>query len=154
MKIIFCDVDGVLNHKGCRERAPGGFTGVVDEHIRNLKRIVDETGAVIVLSSDWRLIKDDQEYGENYDYLAERLGSADGLVISDHTDDISWSSRGDEIRKYLDDHPEVTGYVILDDIPFSSFDACHLGEHLILTNERRGLTERDAEQAIRILEGK
>ena len=115
MRIIFCDVDGVLNHKGCIDRAPGGFTGVVEEHIRNLKR--------------------------NYDYLVKRLQSVAGLVISDHTVDISWSSRGDEIRKYLEDHPEITGYVILDDIPFTSFDACNLGDHLILTSERRGLED-------------
>ncbi len=153
MRIIFCDVDGVLNHKGCIDRAPGGFTGVVEEHIRNLKRIVDETGAKIVLSSDWRLIKDDPEYGENYDYLVKRLQSVAGLAISDHTDDISWSSRGDEIRKYLEDHPEITGYVILDDIPFTSFDACNLGDHLILTSERRGLTQKDADEAIRKLNG-
>ena len=154
MRIIFCDVDGVLNHKGCIDRAPGGFTGVVEEHIRNLKRIVDETDAKIVLSSDWRLIKDDPEYGENYDYLVKRLQSVAGLVISDHTVDISWSSRGDEIRKYLEDHPEITGYVILDDIPFTSFDAYNLGDNLILTNERKGLTGRDADEAVRILEGK
>ena len=72
MRIIFCDVDGVLNHKGCIDRSPGGFTGVVEEHILNLKRIVDETGAKIVLSSDWRLIKADPEYGENYDYLCKK----------------------------------------------------------------------------------
>ena len=113
----------------------------------------DETGAKIVLSSDWRLIKDDPEYGENYDYLVKRLQSVAGLVISDHTVDISWSSRGDEIRKYLEDHPEITGYVILDDIPFTSFDACNLGDHLILTSERRGLTQKDADEAIRKLNG-
>ena len=62
-------------------------------------------------------------------------------------------SRGDEIRKYLEDHPEITGYVILDDIPFTSFDACNLGDHLILTSERRGLTQKDADEAIRKLNG-
>ena len=85
--------------------------------------------------------------------FVKRLQSVAGLVISDHTVDISWSSRGDEIRKYLEDHPEITGYVILDDIPFTSFDACNLGDHLILTSERRGLTQKDADEAIRKLNG-
>ena len=86
--------------------------------------------------------------------FVKRLQSVAGLVISDHTDDISWSSRGDEVRKYLEDHPDVTGYVILDDIPFTSFETCNLGDHLVLTSERKGLTAKDAEEAIRILEGK
>lgn len=154
MKVIFCDVDGVMNNKYSTERAPGGFTGVSEPLLRNLKKIVDETGAAIVLSSDWRLTKDDPEYSENYDYLAERLQTVAGFAIFGHTDDIRWSLRGDEIRKYLDDHPEVTDYVILDDIPFSSFGACNLGDHLILTNERKGLTEKDVHQAVEILNGK
>ncbi len=155
MKIIFCDVDGVLNGSVItKEKSPSGFTGVSDGLILNLKKIVDATGAAIVLSSDWRLVRDDREHGKDYRYLVRRLKTVAGLDISGHTDDISWSSRGDEIRKYLNDHPEVTGYVVLDDIPFTSFETCNLGDHLILTNERKGLTAKDADEAIRILEGK
>jgi len=55
MKIIFLDVDGVLNH----EHSPGWTGGhwlVLDtECIWNMNRILRETGAKIVLSSTWRL---------------------------------------------------------------------------------------------------
>lgn len=46
MKILFLDIDGVLSldHKTLN-----------DICIKNLKKIVDQTGCAIVLSSDWRL---------------------------------------------------------------------------------------------------
>lgn len=101
MKIIFCDVDGVLNNARTTGRSPGGYKGVSDELIRKLKRIVEKTDARIVLSSDWRLVKDDPVHGKDYRYLTRKLLFVAGLKISDHTEDISWSRRGKEIRKYL-----------------------------------------------------
>jgi hypothetical protein len=152
MKVIFCDVDGVLNNAWTDARSPGGYTGVSEELIRNLKKIVDETGARIVLSSDWRLIKDDPRQGKDYRYLARKLLFVGHLKIADHTDDISWSRRGEEIRKYLDDHPEITEYVILDDNFFSDFGKHK--NHFVHTDKNEGLTGRDVEKAIRILNGK
>ena len=106
MKVIFCDVDGVLNNEKTRGHSPSGYTGVSNDLIRNLKKIVDQTDARIVLSSDWRLVKDDPEHGKDYRYLERKLLVVGHLSICDHTDDISWSKRGREICKYVEDHPE------------------------------------------------
>ena len=54
MKVIFLDVDGVLNTKYSKSRC-GRFIGIDKDKVAQLKRIVDETDAEIVLSSTWRL---------------------------------------------------------------------------------------------------
>lgn len=53
IKIIFLDVDGVLN---CRttEDVFCGSVGIEDEKVSLLKQIVDSTKAVIVLVSSWK----------------------------------------------------------------------------------------------------
>ena len=91
MKVIFCDVDGVLNNESTSELTPNGYRGVSDKLIRNLRKIVDETGAKIVLSSDWRLLKDTPVNGKDYDYLVESLDKVSGLTFFDHTADFSCS---------------------------------------------------------------
>lgn len=51
MKIIFLDVDGVLNS------VQDGYSIRLrtDSHLKLLQHIVKETGAKIVLSSSWRI---------------------------------------------------------------------------------------------------
>ena len=151
MKVIFCDVDGVLNNSYTRDRTPSGYRGISNDLVRNLRRIVDATGAVIVLSSDWRLIREDPIRKRDYWHLLRKLKFAGCLSLYDHTEDIGWDCRGDEIRKYLDQHTDVTSFVILDDIPFGSFGKAGLLDHLVLTDAADGLTEKDVKRAIRIL---
>ena len=83
MKVIFCDVDGVLNNAVTKARSPSGYVGVSDQLILKLKAIVSKTGAAIVLSSDWRLVKDDPVHGKDYRYLARKLLFAGKMKISD-----------------------------------------------------------------------
>lgn len=54
MKVIFLDVDGVLNSQDLFERCGEELVPIDEENIRYLKEIVDATGAQIVLSSSWR----------------------------------------------------------------------------------------------------
>ncbi len=57
MKVIFLDIDGVLNSiKFDRLRMRDGRSDFIDEsRLPLLKQIVDSTGAVIVLSTTWRV---------------------------------------------------------------------------------------------------
>lgn len=163
-KIIFLDVDGVLNeHRGedaTRNKTPDGFVGVEDKYLLQLMLIVEFTGASIVLSSDWK-----DEFGDNlctYDdasndgrYLLNRL-SEFGLSIYERTDDRSIGTdmstgRGYGIRKFLKSHPEVENYVILDDIPFSDFNG-ELKEHFVWMDEHP-LCDEYTKKAIEILLG-
>jgi len=52
MKLLFLDVDGVLND-GYR-----GYPFLVEPCLRLLKHIIEETKAQVVLSSNWRLFNE------------------------------------------------------------------------------------------------
>ncbi len=153
MKAIFCDVDGVLNNPFTIGRSPSGYRGVSNRLMSNLRKIVAATGARIILSSDWRLLRNDPGRKKDYRYLVNKLRIVVSLDIDGHTDDIEWSKRGTEIRKYLKDHPEITEYVVLDDVPFRDFPTQGHLTHLVLTNDKLGLTQQDVDRAISILRG-
>ena len=54
MKVIFLDIDGVLNDKYCRARVPSGCKGAVDAKLKLLREIVRQTDARLVLISSWK----------------------------------------------------------------------------------------------------
>ena len=55
MKVIFLDIDGVLNSRRYdAKRDKNGNTNIDETRLPLVKRIVDATGARIVLSSSWR----------------------------------------------------------------------------------------------------
>ena len=54
-KIIFLDVDGVLNNVNTDDMNPSGYTGVSMKLVRNLAKIVERSAAKIVLTSDWKI---------------------------------------------------------------------------------------------------
>ena len=74
-------------------------------------------GGDIVLSSDWKEMKPTQE---DYLYLVSKLEKF-GLNISSHTNDQK-HNRGEGIVNYLQEHPEIKEYVILDDCKFDFVD--------------------------------
>jgi hypothetical protein len=71
MRIIFLDIDGVLNHPGTycegapwrREAGELLPVPVAPECMARLNRLVAETGARIVISSSWRLFARWQDLG-------------------------------------------------------------------------------------------
>ena len=119
---------------------------MLDERaIIQLKKIVEATDAEIVLSSSWRW------YKETRDKIHHQLRQK-GIDFVDTTPreiDITMS-RGAEIKAWLDNHPEVEKFVILDD------DELQIEEYLpyhVKTNFKYGLTREKAAEAIKILNG-
>ena len=119
---------------------------MLDERaIVQLKKIVEATNAEIVLSSSWRW------YKETRDKIHHQLRQK-GIDFVDTTPreiDITMS-RGAEIKAWLDNHPEVEKFVILDD------DELQIEEYLpyhVKTNFKYGLTREKAAEAIKILNG-
>lgn len=160
MKICFLDCDGVLNC-GYSPRSFGRFVGCDDDKLERLKKIIDATGAKIVLSSTWRLDKSKDLIHANgiYDYLIDNLQRY-GLEIYDVTENLSRYNdrRGTEINTWLDKHDDVTDWVVLDDQWFYdfSYEEYDIPRHLVETQfyaENGGLQEEHVEQAIRILNG-
>ena len=151
MKVIFLDIDGVLNSDEYFDKIKNlniqGIQSQVDiEKIKLLKKAIDETGAKVVLSSSWR-------YKRNAQYLKELLLQYN--IFTDSTPFLK-NERGLEIKKWLENNPIVEDYVILDDEIFDSYDE-ELMEKLIKvsdengSNNREGLQPKDIHQIIQRL---
>ena len=145
MKVIFLDIDGVLND-GFTILGTGKDFPTID-HLTCLKQIIDATDAKIVLSSSWRYHKSDFNDAKN------ALRNV-GLAIMDKTKELP-RGRGAEISEWLSRHPEVDNYVILDDHndSYTNF-SINQQEHLIQTEFTLGLLQEHVQQAIDILDRK
>lgn len=161
VKIIFLDIDGVLNTEFTPDRCDG-FLGIEDRYVKNLKKIVDSDKDIrIVLSSTWRLGYTTYGYKLEHhrEYLEIKL-SKQGLCIYDATPEMSRTgeSRGQEIYQWLKDHERlrVEQWVVLDDMYFYDFNVYNIMHHWISTNPFSadgGLNDLKVEQAIRVLNG-
>ena len=150
MKIIFLDIDYVVNCMSTKERAPSGVVGVEQRLIAYIKEIVDATGAKIVLSSTWR--KDwafNLLNGKDWDYLREEFAKQN-LYFFDYTPIRSDSHRGREIKEWLESTDyNVRSYVIIDDEIFDIKDL-HEG-HMVQTSFNDGINPYAVKMAIEIL---
>ena len=135
MKVIFLDIDGVLNSKQDRF----SWDIETDIHFIRLKRIVEKTEAQIVLSSSWRM------GNSGRDIVHKRLQQF-GMDFIDVTPIFSVQHRGREIADWLSRH-EVESFVILDD----EGDMDELVDHLVKTDMNVGLQDNDVDKAISLL---
>lgn len=115
MKVIFLDIDGVLNVIPQGHDAYGGIFH--PEFVDNLKRIINETGAKIVISSSWRHsgLQKMLEMWNFRNLPGEVIGVTPDLYRHVDFEGERKMVRGDEIQATIDRHPEITNYVILDD---------------------------------------
>lgn len=151
MKVIFLDVDGVLNERNTPTRTKTHMIFIDEEKLFRLKRIVDATDAKIVLSSTWRYDRDDARYNGDFLELQEAFRSV-GLDFYSYTPvDAIGIRRGMEIRAWLGLHPEVDRFIILDDELYD-FEERGLLPHLVKTDfADGGLTEKHTREAIELL---
>lgn len=139
MKVIFLDVDGVLNSS----QDGNSIRLRTDLNLKLLQRVVRETGAKIVLSSSWR-----NGPAKVLNNLHKRLEEY-GLEIMESTPDLGSLCRGDEIRQWLNANEEhVEKFLILDD---EDNMAEFTEEDLVQTDSRIGLQEEDSIKCIKIL---
>ncbi len=154
MKVVFLDVDGVLNNEFTTESIMK-CRGIDDELVANLATIVRITGAEIVLVSDWKMFFDSKVDIKDAThpmlrYLMDKLQKYD-LYIYDYTIDRNASDRGYGIQRWLKRFPEVERWVVLDHKFFFDYEEAGVVPHLVLTNGICGLTESDVANAIEIL---
>ena len=156
MKIIFLDIDGVLNSRDYDRRRDWTTLSDIDEtRVPFIKQIVDATGAVIVLSSTWRMHWESDRAKCSADglYVIETLGKY-GVEIYDKTPDLGHhANRPEEIKQYLDEFGEdVESFVIIDDYMYGWGK---LSDNFVRTDPygSLGIDESTAERAIKILNG-
>lgn len=136
--ILFLDVDGVLNHVETGPSASTGCTDIDPICAANLRRILQETDCCIVLASTWRL------YPRFFHYLWRKLGHEAKERWVGNTPEMVDGNRGDEIQAWLDAHPEVTRFAIVDDMA----EMPRLEDHVVRTSYHEGLTDEKAREII------
>lgn len=156
MKVIFLDIDGVLNSQQFFIKLNQIYSGtgvypapedkLDPELILRLNRLVMESGAKIVVSSSWRI-----GYHRNLAGLRELfrkrgiVGDVLGITV------IDGRIRGLQIREWLETWQRVTepveSFVILDD----DSDMGPVLDRLVKTSNETGLTDGDVERALKML---
>jgi len=142
MKIIFLDHDGVIclsTEWGSRFKNKDGLDSMFDRFndkaIKVLNQILDETGAEIVVSSDWRHDTPLEQMQELYKIRGIKkspIGYTDSIVDIKGLEYLE-HNRQIEIRHWLSQHPEVTQWVAIDDLNMSP-EFCKKYESEGLTN--------------------
>ena len=150
-KIIFLDFDGVLNteyYQGLLQfqgkQWQDQYGAFFDPRaVRQLKRVIDTTGADIVVESSWKYL--------GLEAMQElwRVRNLPGRVIDITPSLTDNASKGEEIAAWLSEHAMSDArYVIIDD-EYVVLDSQI--PYLIWTNPYEGLTEEQANRAISIL---
>ncbi len=121
MKIIFLDIDGVMNNVPFYKANKNvcGDNEIDPQAILWLNDLIKETDAKVVVSSTWRLnrtVEELQKILEDRGFVGEVIGKTPNL----HND---YTLRGNEILKWMKDNEKLIGcyyayyetYVIFDD---------------------------------------
>lgn len=118
MRVLFLDVDGVLNNQTTEERF-NGYIGINPVLAKRVQRIVKDTGCKVVLSSYWRLDEANREHvkQEAVEFIDVTPSFTKKLEQPIFARNRWWDYplRGSEVQHWLKAHPEVTRYAILDD---------------------------------------
>ena len=162
-KVVFLDIDGVLNTKWWytqmdRNTPKDKYGYAFDPNaVSNLKKIIDETGADIVISSSWKSfgISELEDMWQDRGLPGKLIGItpntvSDEMLLNADLDNMElFSIRGTEIKEWLTKHGKhVSHYAIIDDMD-NMLTEQRL--HFVKTDPEIGITVEDAEKAIMIL---
>lgn len=145
MKVVFLDIDGVLNS------AKTNFHRIDPELVSHLNWLLDQSGAKVVVSSTWRMFVTMPDEliraGLDRERLAPDWRTPDATFVQRGSEVVIADERGHEIQDWLTRHEECVGFVILDD----ANDMAHLVDRLVQTDHMVGLTMADARRALEML---
>lgn len=117
MNVLFLDYDGVVNTPmwnddgtHCRYNFPKDNKVNNFQAVQWISEFCQRANYSIVVTSTWRL-------DDNYKECLINGGLRTGIKIVGKTEHLSSEGkcRGDEIKAYLDSHPKVEKYIIVDD---------------------------------------
>jgi hypothetical protein len=112
--------------------------------IKVLNSILEETGAEIVVSSDWKKHANLEELGDYYEsqgIIKRPIAFTPSFIGCDKPEGFEWlrslqyeQERSLEIAQYVKDHPEITHWVAIDDLNMSPEANQEVGlENFVLT---------------------
>lgn len=171
MKIIFLDIDGVLNntkhnikmynklgHDKYWELMNKDMDIFDNKSLKYLSKIIDyfENKILIVISSTWRLNK------KNINKVVEKISkyTKSWNIKFDITGVDKDMIRGNEIEEYLKSHNLLDSeYVILDDDTFDIIGDKYKGKidfnkHFVWCNNETGFKRKEYKEAMKILRRK
>ena len=157
MKAVFLDIDGVLNSGQWIEQHGADYTDTPERAIdpaavNRLNTITQGTGAVIVISSSWRIrfsFEQLKQILHSSGVLATIYGKTPAAMARPNYfgPGISQTPRAIDIAVWLKQHPEVDRYAILDEVT----EIGPLRPQLIWTDPETGLLDEHVEQAVSLL---
>jgi len=154
-RALFLDIDGVLNSHDWtvleyKKRLLQGIKKPIYAEcdplaVALLSDLVVLSHATIIISSAWRQFMSIHKISE---YL-ETLGFNHAACIVDATPVITGCIRGAEIDQYLQEHPEIKHYCILDD---DSDMLAKQRAHFVRVSGSVGLTQANVLQCLTVLD--
>lgn len=144
MRIIFLDIDGVMN---CLEEQDGEYIhDVLVSKLKTLKSLVNSTNSSIVLSSDRRTLKSEIErIKEGFDMFSIPF---EGITRFPNRR-LGYDCKGLQILDYIKERNDIDSFVIFDDNDEGISSYCP--SSFILINGVYGLREDDCKKAEKIL---
>lgn len=156
MKIIFLDIDGVLNNELFynEEEHEKKQHDIDERNLKLLNELIQETGAKVVITSTWRLGKTEKELQN----ILEQFGFT-GEIIGTTKHYGKPCLRRNEILEWIETHEELIGqcrnqfteYVIFDD---DSDMLYWQRDNFICVDSYVGLTPRNIYKAEWMLNGR
>ena len=135
MKIIFLDIDGVLNTNSNKE--------ISNDKLKLLSELVSKTGAEIVLSSSWRNWWNNPKTNIPSSFITKWKNQfLDNNISITLTTELE-CPKNLSIEKFIIQH-DVKRYVVLDDEPIDI-------SNLVKTDAEQGLTQSDCLKAYQLL---
>ena len=153
MRLLFLDVDYVLNKKNTNIFTPDGDCFVEDEKVELLKELIDKTNAKVVLSSTWREGWEDDKNNldtkNRRDFILLKNKFLEyGIELYDYTSLPVINDRSFRILEYLNKYKEdISSILILDDI----YSMEVLNKYFLKTSILEGLTSKHVKKGINIL---
>lgn len=154
MKIIFLDIDGVLNCQSSKSNY-NGLLGIDNDKVKRLRKIVDSTNASIVLCSSWKSVWErfDKDYQRGLGNYLDKELKKENLFIFDKTIDRG-NNRGEGIINWLSDKNDIESWVVIDDEFFEDYEEYGIIEHVFKTefySDIGGLQEEHVDTIINLL---
>jgi hypothetical protein len=151
MKILFLDIDGVLNSRTylmvCYKQGMVPDDKIDPDAVKRLNQITDATGASIVVSSTWRLPYVWHNNVADLRKLLKKVGIT-ATILGATPDHQRSHGRGGEIQDWMDNcGQQIDSFVILDD----DNDMGKLDKFLVKTTFTDGLQDVHVKAAVEIL---
>ena len=163
--IIFLDIDHVLTNTEIDNTSylhhdPSKYA-LSEYNLKNLDSILDKCGAKIVIASNWRRFEPPRTAwiynGKQYESQLPKFREQYSQYIIDDLPHDRYLTKSEALELWCEDHMDdfsksTSRYVILEDDPNEGYqDNMFFSKHLVLTDYRYGLSEKDVAKALKIL---